>query len=166
MGQLNGDRHVGPASHALERPAYRGFGFIVPQADVGMADPSLGHYGRCLDGQQGRARKREVPEMDEMQSVMHPSMAEYWHMGAMTMRFASSRPPTFSGVNNTLTADALPGWLSPFQILPETTKLPAIVFKAAESLRTTDGSPEWKPAAVNECRPANSHGWQRMSVVP
>jgi hypothetical protein len=66
MGQLNGDRHVGPASHALERPAYRGFRFIVPQADVGMADPSLGHYGRCLDGQQGRARKREVPEMDEM----------------------------------------------------------------------------------------------------
>src|SRR5450759_1996803 len=34
------------------------------------------------------------------QSVMHPSMAEYWHIGAMTMRLRSSRPPTRSGVNN------------------------------------------------------------------
>jgi hypothetical protein len=32
------------------------------------------------------------------QSVAAPSRAEYWHIGAMTMRFASSSEPSFSGV--------------------------------------------------------------------
>jgi hypothetical protein len=33
------------------------------------------------------------------QSVAFPSCAEYWHIGAMTMRLASSSEPSFSGVN-------------------------------------------------------------------
>src|SRR5215212_8420352 len=32
------------------------------------------------------------------QSVMQPSTAEYWHIGAMTMRLASDSPPARSGV--------------------------------------------------------------------
>src|SRR5450756_3156292 len=40
------------------------------------------------------------PRWIRCQSVMHPSTAEYWHIGAMTMRLRSSRPPTRSGVNN------------------------------------------------------------------
>src|SRR4051812_33345099 len=32
------------------------------------------------------------------QSVMHPSTAEYWHIGAMMMRLASDSPPARSGV--------------------------------------------------------------------
>src|SRR5512134_919999 len=36
------------------------------------------------------------------QSVMPPSTAEYWHMGAITIRFASFSPPTVSGLNRTL----------------------------------------------------------------
>jgi hypothetical protein len=31
---------------------------------------------------------------------MHTSAAEYWHIGAMTMRLASVTPPTARGVNN------------------------------------------------------------------
>jgi len=42
------------------------------------------------------------PRWIRCQSVMQPSTAEYWHMGAMTMRFASARSPTRKGVNNTL----------------------------------------------------------------
>src|SRR5215475_1387582 len=33
------------------------------------------------------------------QSFMQPSSAEYWHIGAMTIRFASSRPPIRIGLN-------------------------------------------------------------------
>src|SRR5262249_55323173 len=36
------------------------------------------------------------------QSVMQPSTAEYWHIGAMTMRLVSSRAPTRNGVNSAL----------------------------------------------------------------
>src|SRR6516225_7393717 len=36
------------------------------------------------------------------QSVMQPSTAEYWHIGAMTMRLRSSRAPTRNGVNSAL----------------------------------------------------------------
>lgn len=31
---------------------------------------------------------------------MRPSTAEYWHIGAMMMRFRSSTFPTFNGVNS------------------------------------------------------------------
>src|SRR5262245_49872063 len=34
------------------------------------------------------------------QSVMHPSSAEYWHIGAMTMRLTRSRLPTRIGSNS------------------------------------------------------------------
>src|SRR5262252_6516221 len=47
------------------------------------------------------------PRWMTCQSVMHPSTAEYWHIGAMTIRFASSRWPTRSGVNNALMRDLL-----------------------------------------------------------
>src|SRR6516162_2511627 len=36
------------------------------------------------------------------QSVMQPSTAEYWHIGAMTIRLANSRVPTRNGVNSAL----------------------------------------------------------------
>src|SRR5690606_11530115 len=39
------------------------------------------------------------------QSVVQPSSAEYWHIGAMTIRLASSRSPTRSGVNSALMLD-------------------------------------------------------------
>src|ERR1700761_7790047 len=42
------------------------------------------------------------PRWITCQSVMHPSMAEYWHIGATTMRFFSSRAPTRKGVNSWL----------------------------------------------------------------
>ncbi len=34
------------------------------------------------------------------QSVIQPSTAEYWHIGAITIRFASSTSPTRKGVNS------------------------------------------------------------------
>ena len=36
------------------------------------------------------------------QSVADPSSAEYWHMGAMMMRFSSRNAPRSSGVNSGL----------------------------------------------------------------
>src|SRR6516162_4148158 len=36
------------------------------------------------------------------QSVMQPLTAEYWHIGAMTMRLANSRAPTRNGLNSAL----------------------------------------------------------------
>src|ERR1700757_2161528 len=36
------------------------------------------------------------------QSVMQPLAAEYWHIGAMTIRLGNSTAPTRSGVNSTL----------------------------------------------------------------
>src|SRR3974390_469068 len=36
------------------------------------------------------------------QSVMQPLTAEYWHIGAMTMRLANSRAPTRNGLNSLL----------------------------------------------------------------
>jgi hypothetical protein len=33
---------------------------------------------------------------------MQPSTAEYWHIGAMTIRLANSRLPTRNGVNSAL----------------------------------------------------------------
>src|ERR1700741_655579 len=40
------------------------------------------------------------PRWIRCQSVMQPSDAEYWHIGAITMRFASVRPPMRKGSNN------------------------------------------------------------------
>src|SRR5215218_4088058 len=37
------------------------------------------------------------PKWMRCQSFMHPSSAEYWHMGAITMRLASSTPPIRRG---------------------------------------------------------------------
>src|SRR5262245_16500519 len=42
------------------------------------------------------------PRWITCQSVIQPSTAEYWHMGAMTMRLASSNSPTRNGVNSAL----------------------------------------------------------------
>src|SRR5439155_25060133 len=38
------------------------------------------------------------------QSVARPSSAEYWHMGAMTIRLRRSSEPTRYGLNNVLAA--------------------------------------------------------------
>jgi hypothetical protein len=46
------------------------------------------------------------PRWITCQSVMQPSTAEYWHIGAITMRFCSSKPPTVTGVNKTLIRDS------------------------------------------------------------
>src|SRR5829696_3679039 len=40
------------------------------------------------------------PRWIRCQSVMHPSSAEYWHMGAITMRLASSRSPIRRGAKS------------------------------------------------------------------
>src|SRR3954447_20662716 len=40
------------------------------------------------------------PKWRRCQSVMRPSWAEYWHMGAITMRLASSRSPIRRGENS------------------------------------------------------------------
>lgn len=42
------------------------------------------------------------PRWIKCQSVMQPLTAEYWHIGAITIRLESSRPPTVTGVNKTL----------------------------------------------------------------
>src|SRR5262252_2805748 len=39
--QLYANRHIRPATNTLQRPAHRGFGFIVPQPDVGVGDTTL-----------------------------------------------------------------------------------------------------------------------------
>jgi hypothetical protein len=46
--------------------------------------------------------RARCPRWMRCQSVMHPLTAEYWHIGAMTMRLANSRAPTRSGVNSVL----------------------------------------------------------------
>lgn len=40
------------------------------------------------------------PRWIRCQSVMQPSSAEYWHMGAITMRLGRWSPPTETGVNS------------------------------------------------------------------
>src|SRR6516165_7127339 len=46
------------------------------------------------------------------QSVMQPSTAEYWHIGAMTIRLVNSRVPTRNGVNSVLIADFSLSWIA------------------------------------------------------
>src|SRR5262245_19561774 len=43
-----------------------------------------------------------LPRCIRCQSVMHPSTAEYWHIGAMMIRSTSSSSPTRSGLNRVL----------------------------------------------------------------
>ena len=64
--ELDRDRHVGPAAHALEHPRQRRFGVVRPQPEIARRDPPLGHHRRRLDRQQRRARKREMSEMDHV----------------------------------------------------------------------------------------------------
>src|SRR5690606_23171890 len=40
------------------------------------------------------------PKWMRCQSVMQPSTAEYWHMGAITIRLASSSLPTVKGLKS------------------------------------------------------------------
>src|SRR3546814_10577746 len=40
----------------------RGFGFVIPQADIGIADASFGGDGGCLDRENARARLRKLAE--------------------------------------------------------------------------------------------------------
>src|SRR6185312_2038125 len=48
--------------------------------------------------------KARWPRWMTCQSVMQPSMAEYWHIGAMMMRLASERRSTWNGVRSLGTA--------------------------------------------------------------
>jgi hypothetical protein len=73
MRQLNGNRHIGPASDALQRPCDRGFRRIIPEPHIGVGDPSLWKDGGRLDGQQRRTRKSQVPEVDAV-PVGHASI--------------------------------------------------------------------------------------------
>ncbi len=42
------------------------------------------------------------PRWIRCQSVVCPSCAEYWHIGEITMRLGSARPPSWKGANNWL----------------------------------------------------------------
>src|SRR5215218_10727195 len=55
------------------------------------------------------------PRWMTCQSVMQPSSAEYWHIGAMTMRLARLSPATWRGLNNAdmgFLAGEDAGWLA------------------------------------------------------
>src|SRR3954466_7261710 len=41
-----------------------------------------------------------VPRCVRCQSLMQPSLAEYWHIGATTMRLGSVTPPSWMGVKS------------------------------------------------------------------
>ena len=46
--------------------AHRRLGLVRPEAHVGVGDAAFGQNGGRLDGQQRRARQREMAEMDEV----------------------------------------------------------------------------------------------------
>ena len=96
VGELYRDRDVGMPPHALQRAGERGFGRIRPQAKIASGDLTLGKHGR-FDNQQRRSRDSEIAKVDQVPVGGRPSSAEYWHIGAMTMRLRSSTLPTRNG---------------------------------------------------------------------
>ena len=63
VGQLDGDRHVGPAADALQHAPHGGLAFVRIEANIGVGDPPLGHDRRRLDGQErGARRARDGPD--------------------------------------------------------------------------------------------------------
>src|SRR5688500_5236859 len=56
-----------------------------------------------------------LPRCIWCQSVIVPSPALYWHMGAMTMRFSSSRPPMRRGATALLVLSSV---ISLFLVVP------------------------------------------------
>ncbi len=66
MGELDRDRHRRMAAHRLEYAGHRRLGPVVPQADVGEADPPLGLDGGSLDRQQAGARGGKLAQMLNM----------------------------------------------------------------------------------------------------
>src|SRR3954454_11426194 len=66
MRQLDGDWHVRPTPHALERTRKRRLRLVGPQPEVARRDPSLCQYGGRFDGKERGARQGEVTEVDEV----------------------------------------------------------------------------------------------------
>src|SRR5262249_7890340 len=66
MIQLYPNRDIRPTPNTLQRSAHRGFGFIVPQPDIGVSDATFGENRGCFDRQQCCAGESEMTEMDQM----------------------------------------------------------------------------------------------------
>jgi hypothetical protein len=64
------------------------------EPDVGIADARFRRDRHRFNGEQGSAGQRELSQMDQVQSVIEPSTAEYWHIGAMPIRFGSVSLPS------------------------------------------------------------------------
>ena len=61
-------------------PGHRALAGIRIKPDIAIGIRPSGRTAGCFDGEHSRARQRQITEMDK-------SVAEYWHIGAMTMRF-------------------------------------------------------------------------------
>ena len=70
---------------------------IGPQAEIAIGDAALGHDARRLDDHEAEAAQREAPRCTRCQSLAKPCCAEYWHMGAMTVRLRRVRPRRLKG---------------------------------------------------------------------
>src|SRR3954471_20819041 len=66
MRQLDGDWHVRPTPHALQRPRKRRLRLVGPQPEIARRDPSVWHDGRRFDGEERRPRQGELTEVDEV----------------------------------------------------------------------------------------------------
>ena len=72
MVELDAHHDVRPAAHAFESAAHGLLGRVVVQADVTPRDTTFGNDRRRLDGHQGRARHRELAQVDLVPVVHQP----------------------------------------------------------------------------------------------
>ena len=94
MRELDGDRHIRMAPHRFKNVANassvssdqrpRSSGLIRPSGNTAVASMI----------RRPAPERARLPRWIVCQSVARPSSAEYWHIGAITMRLRSSSEPT------------------------------------------------------------------------
>src|SRR6185437_10202402 len=92
------------------------------------------------------------PRWITCQSVMQPSSAEYWHIGAITIRLARRRLPTSSGVNR---ADTGGQWRAVPLATSDLVPL-AVHFAAADAATRGAFASRYKFRAIAPCTAALS----------
>ena len=65
MRELNRDRYVGPLADTLEDAPKGGLRLVRPEAEIVWRDPAVRDDRGRLDGQECRARQRQVTEMGD-----------------------------------------------------------------------------------------------------
>ena len=111
-GRAGSRRRTRARAGSRRHPRQPGHVLVGPQADVAVADPSLGGHAGRLDDHQAEAAEREPSQMGEVVVADEPSVTEYWHIGATARRLGSVRPRRVRGAKRAgvLTNGGQRGW--------------------------------------------------------